>query len=72
MFIPQTGLDYLKNKSSVKSERLVLDIDHAFKLQRLSYLEGKLEVLKQYNENNNKLGEIQTTQFEIHSIVNDK
>jgi len=42
-----------------------------FRAQRLAYLEGKREVLKRFNESNCNLGELQTIEVEVKSIIRD-
>lgn len=71
MFIPQVSLDFLKDRSKAKFETLSMNIGDVFKAQRLSYLEGKREILKRFNESNCNLGELQTIEVEVKSIIRD-
>jgi len=71
MFIPQVSLDYLKDKSKSKFETLSIINSDMFRAQRLAYLEGKREVLKRFNESNCNLGELQTIEVEVKSIIRD-
>lgn len=71
MFIPQVSLDYLKSKAMAKFETVSLDLNDQYRVQRLAYLAGKKEVLSRFNEKNCNLGELQTIEVEVKSIIKD-